>query len=221
MVESKTADTDGKGIPLKSSYPANIPVPVLYTILNGVFLAIGVAVAYFMILPSTPAANVKIQLLASHDLGWIYMGAYALKVGQVMMNTNLGIRRKACKVNVPDQQVYKVKGAGGSSLGYVLMESEGDLGAFNRAQRALQNYNEIYPQFVLYFLLAGFVFPFGTFLCAALFGVARVFTAIGYTSAPDSRMPGNMMGFLVLAVLEGMVLVSGILAVQASSQPLA
>ena len=104
MVESKTADTDGKGIPLKSSYPANIPVPVLYTILNGVFLAIGVAVAYFMILPSTPAANVKIQLLASHDLGWIYMGAYALKVGQVMMNTNLGIRRKACKVNVPDQQ---------------------------------------------------------------------------------------------------------------------
>eukprot|EP00658_Telonema_sp_P-2_P026033 TRINITY_DN204_c0_g1_i2.p1 TRINITY_DN204_c0_g1~~TRINITY_DN204_c0_g1_i2.p1 ORF type:complete len:222 (-),score=61.55 TRINITY_DN204_c0_g1_i2:407-1072(-) len=206
---------DAKGIPVKSTYPEGISVPLMYTLFNSVLTAIGVGIAYFAVYrQNSVKADAKIQLLASYELGWIYIGAWVLKVGQLLMNMVLGSARKKAKVNVPDQQVYKVKGAQGSSLGYVMMEQDGALGAFNRAQRALQNYNEIYTQFAVYFLLAGLVFPFPVFVIGCLFAAFRVFGAVGYTGSADGRMGGNMLSFATVSVLEGLVLVAGVQAIR-------
>jgi hypothetical protein len=99
-------DTDANGIPLKSSYPAGMPVLMLYTIFTGVFMGIGCSVAYFGVyVRNAAAADAKIAVIASGGFGWIYAGAFALKLGQFFMGVNLGTARKESKVNVPDQQV--------------------------------------------------------------------------------------------------------------------
>ena len=84
----------------------------------------------------------------------------------------------------------QVKGAEGSKLGYVLMETDGAIGAFNRAQRGLQNFNEAFGLFIVMFLLASFAFPFAAFILACLFMASRVAAAVGYTASADGRMGG-------------------------------
>jgi len=216
-------ETDAKGIPVKADHPAvamGIPIPIFYLIFNGIMLSIGLAVAYFIAFPNDHKSASKIATLASLDLGWLYLGAWVLKLGALMLGINLGSARLASKVAVPDQHCYQVKGAEGSKLGYVLMETEGDIGKFNRAQRALQNYNEIFPMFVLMFVLAAFVCPFAAFMCACVFAAARAIQAVGYTKETDGRIPGTMLGLLATTVLEAIVLLAGISAVDGDALPL-
>eukprot|EP00931_Biecheleriopsis_adriatica_P104591 TRINITY_DN79255_c0_g1_i1.p1 TRINITY_DN79255_c0_g1~~TRINITY_DN79255_c0_g1_i1.p1 ORF type:complete len:220 (+),score=49.69 TRINITY_DN79255_c0_g1_i1:44-703(+) len=205
---------DDRGIPLKSDYP-NAPVPVLYVTFTTVFTAIAVAIglAVFHYGPTEKYAA-KIAILREYDLGWMYLGFFIVKVGGFCINMNLGVARKAAKINVPDQQVYKVHTPDGApELGYVLMEKEGVLGKFNRAQRAYMNYLEQAPVFVAYFLMGGFVFSFPTFVAGVCFSVARLTSAIGYTHSPNGRMAGNIFGGLCMGVLEGFVLIAGVKAV--------
>ena len=200
MSIKKTADTDEKGIPLAASHPAvklGIPIWTFYLLFNGILTSIGMTVAHFLVFPMEPKSTRttdQIDVLASYGLGWVFLGAWVLKLGQMVMGINLGTARTVAKVEVPDQQVYQVKGAEGSKLGYVLMETEGVIGKFNRAQRALQNYNESAPIFFLMFVLAGCVAPFGIFICTCIYSAGRVINAIGYTSATDSRVPGTLIG---------------------------
>ncbi len=198
-----------------SAVGMGIPIWLFYFVFTSVFTSIGLAVVYFGIYPATPAADGKIATLASLDLGYAYLGAFVMKVGIVLLGINLGGARATAKVEVPDQQCYQVKGAEGSKLGYVLMETEGAIGEFNRAQRALQNFNENFPLFVVMYFLASFVFPFAAFVCTALFMAFRVMGAVGYTSAADGRLGGTMLAALTNAVVEGMVLLVGIKAVTA------
>jgi len=205
---------DDRGIPLKSDYPAKIQIPVLYSVFATIFLIIGLGIAFAVYkLGATSKYDAKISLLASYDLGWVYVGFFCVKLGVLMININLGVARKAAKINVPDQHVYKVyTPEGAPPLGYALMESEGALGAFNRAQRAYQNYLENAPLFVAYYLLAGFVFSFPTFITGIYYAVTRLVATFGYTSSPNSRLAGNVLGNIGVMVLEGFVLVAGIKA---------
>lgn len=96
-----------------------IPIWLFYAVFNGVVGAAGLAVAYFIIYPSEPAADAKIATLSSLGLGYTYLGAFAIKLGLLVMGINLGTARVAAKVEVPDQHCYQVKGAEGSKLGCV------------------------------------------------------------------------------------------------------
>lgn len=203
---------DKRGIPLKSVYPDSPSVPVLYGCMQGVFLGLGVGIAYGMYsLGNTAKFDSKIATLAAGGLGWMYCSAFALRMGLVGVSTLLGCERKAAKVNVPDQQVYKVHGQ--DQMGYVLMEGEGQLGRFNRAQRAYMNLLEQLPMALVQFMLAGFVFPFQSFCMAAVFSCCRVLAAVGYISSPDARMAGNLLGSLTVAAMEGCVLLAGVKAI--------
>mmetsp|Transcript_96422 Transcript_96422/g.241751 ORF Transcript_96422/g.241751 Transcript_96422/m.241751 type:complete len:220 (+) Transcript_96422:59-718(+) len=207
---------DERGIPLKSDYPP-LPIPVLYIGFTLVSLAIslGIAFAVYELGPTTKY-DAKITLLASYDLGWVYLGLFVVKLALLSININLGISRQKSKVNVPDQQVYKVYTPEGSpSLGYVLMEKDGDLGRFNRAQRALMVHLEQSPFFLVFFLLAGFVFPFPTFVTGCFYSVMRVTSAIGYTVAPQGRIAGNMLGSLGASLLDAFVIFAGFKALTA------
>jgi len=212
---SKKIETDQKGIPLVASHPAvkmGIPIWTFYLLFNCILLSIGLAITKFVVLPLEAKSADKIATLASADLGWVYLGAWVLKLGQMMIGVNLGTARTVAKVEVPDQQVYQVKGVAGASLGYVLMETEGAIGEFNRAQRALQNYNESAPLLLLMFVLAGYVAPFAVFLCTCTYSAGRVINAIGYTSAADSRIPGTLIGALASNAIDSVVLVAGLSA---------
>merc|ERR1719230_553586 len=116
----------------------------------------------------------------------------SVKILFMGININLGMARKASKVNLPDQHVYKVHTAENQpALGYVMMETEGDIGRFNRAQRAMQVFLESFTMFLALFLLAGYVFPFPAFVLAGLAMMFQVVSAVGYTGKADARMGGK------------------------------
>ncbi|CAE8585090.1 unnamed protein product, partial [Polarella glacialis] len=197
--EKLTSSCCSRGIPLKSDADS-VKIPVFYLGLTIVFGGIGLAVACAIYTYGVTAKyEKKIGMLAEYDLGWVYLGLIVVKLGVMLININLGIQRKAAKINVPDQQVYSVYVEPGKPVfGYVLMEKEGALGCFNRAQRALQNFLEQAPMMLAMFFAAGFVFPFPAFVLAACFMGARVAAAVGYTTAPGGRMAGNILGTLTL-----------------------
>ena len=212
---SKT-ETDAKGIPLTADHPAigmGIPIWSFYLIFNSVLTSLGLLLVVFVVLPSDPRAADKISSLISLGFGWTYLGAWVLKFCQMIIGINLGTARAKSKVGVPDQHVYQVKGAEGSKLGYVLMETEGAHGDFNRAQRALQNLNENLPQFIAMYLLASYVCPKAVFVCACVFGFGRVMGAIGYTGSAAGRLGGTMIGVLGTSVIDCVVLRVGIAAI--------
>mmetsp|Transcript_12225 Transcript_12225/g.25823 ORF Transcript_12225/g.25823 Transcript_12225/m.25823 type:complete len:214 (+) Transcript_12225:98-739(+) len=198
-------DTDTKGIPLKGPYPDHPPVIVLYTAMNTMVTCITGSIANHAIVKNNEAADAKIAVLARYDLGYLYAALIVLKVGQFLMGANAGNARKYAKVHTPDQHVYQVKGAEGSKLGYVLMDNDGKNGRFNRAQRALQNYQETYPQTLAYILASGFVYPKEVFVLAAMYATFRVVSAIGYTSSTDGRMAGFIGSNFVASIMEVLV----------------
>ena len=182
----------------------------MFTIIPG---AIGLAIAYAVITyvsstESKSAADTKLSLLATYDLGWLYLGIFLIKLLQLPIGIILGEARKASKVNVPDQHVYKVMGSEGSRLGFVLMETEGDLGKFNRAQRALQNYHEQFPTMMLQYVAASFVWPFEAFVCIVVWSVSCVLSASGYVDSANGRMKGRLPGYFAAATVQGLVLIA-------------
>lgn len=108
-------------------------------------------------------------------------------------------------VHPPDQHVYEVKGAEGSKLGYVLMDQEGNNGKFNRAQRAVQNFNESFPQVALTTVFAGFVYPKEVMVLTGINSAARVLSSLGYTSSAEGRMGGFMVSNFCVAAFDSLV----------------
>lgn len=205
-------ETDSKGIPIKGPYPDQPPVLVMYSAMTTIFSCIMGTVAFYAIVKDNAAADAKISLLAQYDLGYLYAALIVLRVGQFLMGVNAGHARKYCKVHPPDQHVYEVKGAEGSKLGYVLMDQEGVNGKFNRAQRAVVNYNETFPQTALYIVAGGFVFPKEMLVLVSIYSAARVMMAVGYASSVKGRMLGFMISNLTGSLLEVLV---GIIAYKA------
>ena len=57
------------------------------------------------------------------------------------------------------------------------------------------------------------MFPFPAFVAAIVFGVARYFSAVGYTSGKEGRLGGFMLGNLANQACEGFVLFVGLKAI--------
>lgn len=215
MSNKKTDEplVDARGISLKSDYDKMPSEPhVMYCTMTAVFTAIGLGIAFgTYTFGNTAAYNSKIETLRVLELGWVYLGVIVIKLCFVGVSITAASARKGAKVNVPDQHCYKVYTPPGQpELGYVTLETEGPLGAFNRAQRSVANYWEVAPFFFLNFICGGFVFPFPAFVSAVVFGVARMLYAIGYTSGKESRLSGFMLGNLANQVCEGFVLFAGL-----------
>jgi hypothetical protein len=213
---SKDDNCDANGIPLKSTFDGMpMPIPVEFFTFTLVVMLMGQGIAW-PIYWSNPKFDAKIAVLAVNGLGWVYVGLVLLfRSCNYGLGIILALARKESKVNVPDQQVYSVYTQPGQpKLGYVLMEKEGSLGRFNRAQRALQNYLEAAPFAVSLFLLAGFVFPFPAFCFGFFYTAARVVSAIGYTHSPGGGLAGSMLGTLALCAMEALVLIAGVKAIQ-------
>jgi hypothetical protein len=208
MGETKKIETDAKGIPLKGFMTDYPPVWFVFTVLHVVYAAVGFAIAYFAAYASkTSKADAQIATLAGSDFGWLYLGIVVLKILQWPLGAALGHVRQVSKIHLPDQHVYKVMGAEGSKLGFVLMETEGALGDFNRAQRAFMNYHENFPITALLYVAASFVFPFEAFWCVTAWAVSRLIMAYGYKDSVDGRIPGTLIGGVAQGVLQGMVLI--------------
>mmetsp|Transcript_737 Transcript_737/g.2243 ORF Transcript_737/g.2243 Transcript_737/m.2243 type:complete len:224 (-) Transcript_737:191-862(-) len=209
------------GIPYKSDYDRMAPEPKsLFKVYSIVFVLptlIGTAVAVPILLFYPRKAYKSINVLADFELGPVYLVIWVLKYFILLINANLGTARRRTKVNVPDQHVYQVYG-GPAAGSFVMMADDGDMGKFNRAQRALQNLMEQLPMLLVELLLVGFVFPWEVMAIAILWGMARLKGATGYTEDRKARMKGNMASMVLGGVLDGMLVVSGVEAVRLAFQ---
>mmetsp|Transcript_32992 Transcript_32992/g.69417 ORF Transcript_32992/g.69417 Transcript_32992/m.69417 type:complete len:224 (-) Transcript_32992:615-1286(-) len=208
MSDKKNDDAiDSMGLPVsKPNAPQGLPPAIFYTIFQAVLFSIGTAIAYCVYrFGDTKGYNLRMEPIILADYGWVYLGALVLTKGFVFHSILLGTSRKASRVGLPNQHVYKVYQPPGSTapLGYVLMEDEGAVGRFNRAQRAYSQYLDSLGFAVLNFLLAAAVFPFPAFVLASIYAVARAANAAGYVSAVDSRGPGLLGAYICLATFEG------------------
>mmetsp|Transcript_38826 Transcript_38826/g.97245 ORF Transcript_38826/g.97245 Transcript_38826/m.97245 type:complete len:217 (-) Transcript_38826:140-790(-) len=202
----KTERDSKTGLPGKSPYPPGINnIPSFYMGINGVELAVGQAFAHAVYtFGQTSEFQGKISTIAAQGLGWMYMGMTVWRLANVAVAINLGSARFKAKISNPDQHVYKVYGSGENNSGYVLMEEEGAIGEFNRAQRAhMVNVEGSARQLSLFFL-ASFVFPLPTFICACLCAFSRIQSCLGYVKSADSRM--SMLGMFGNAFMDGLVL---------------
>jgi len=205
------------GIPEKSDYDGFAPEPknlfVIYTSFMLVFASLGVALGLALLFfVHERKQSERFQFICRFDLGPLYVGLFICKVCFQLINANLGTARRRTKVNVPDQHVYQVFG-GPADKSLVMMVEEGDLGKFNRAQRGLANLGEYLPLFVAEMLLAGFVFPWEVMVITILFSCARLLGAIKYTADRKARMTGNMLGMVMMGLLDGLLLVVGVKAI--------
>mmetsp|Transcript_27304 Transcript_27304/g.70860 ORF Transcript_27304/g.70860 Transcript_27304/m.70860 type:complete len:119 (-) Transcript_27304:21-377(-) len=105
-------------------------------------------------------------------------------------------------------QIFKVRALPGTyPLPYVVMEDEGMVGHYNRANRSMQHFNENVAGFVLNAFLAGQVFAFPVMMLTLVFVGARVLHQTAYTeSGYGAHAPGNLLGVLVAVTLEMLVL---------------
>merc|ERR1719247_3461716 len=90
----------------------------------------------------------------------------------------------------------------------VVLQEEGDVGCYNRANRSLHHFAENAWTLVLPLVLAGVVFPVPSFVLLVLFAVGRVWHQLGYSSSGyGAHAMGFTLSLVTSLVLEGLVIV--------------
>ena len=92
----------------------------------------------------------------------------------------------------------------------VLLDSEGDAGAYNRANRSLHHMTEQIAPTLLALIGAGFCYPRAVLVLTATFSAGRCMHAIGYTKGYGSHAPGFTLATLSASTLEGACLLIAI-----------
>ncbi|CAE8715996.1 unnamed protein product [Polarella glacialis] len=94
-----------------------------------------------------------------------------------------------------NMMIFKEDGKEGAP--YVVLETEGPVGSYNRANRSLTHFTENTPSLALCIILAGSVFPLPTLTLTATFGFGRILHQIGYASVGYG---GHGLGFAIALV---------------------
>jgi len=175
-------------------------------------LLIAYAIYYF---GSTAKYDSKIATLSGNDLGWLFLGAFSLSKtvlwlnffpmyykSQIMRGNSGNLRANLFiyKVNFPAKEH--------DTLPYVVMEDEGEIGEYNRANRSLHHFTESAAIVVMDFLLAGYVFPFPVMVLMMILCLGRVFHQIGYAGGYGGHGIGFGLSTLSLVIAEMLVLLA-------------
>lgn len=108
-----------------------------------------------------------------------------------------------------NMQIYQVIGDGASKDTSVVLATEGDVGAYNRANRSLTHFVENAVPFALGLLPCGLLYPFPTFLLTATYMAGRVWHQVGYTRGYGAHGAGFGLASLAGAVMEGLLFLAG------------
>lgn len=182
-----------------------IVYPIMYIVQN----ALGALCAWGIYKLDEDTYDVKIRLLRAQELGYLYIAVRILTLVLDFQQVFVAVGRKIAKAENPDQYIYKTMLR---EQPYIRLEMEGVIGEFNRAQRAIDNTREKFATILADVLLGGYVFPKPMLTCVCIYFVSRMAFSCGYMQTVKSRTPGQAISFLVLMVIGGMNLLSGILA---------
>lgn len=162
-----------------------------------IFLAIGtvLAAAIFNFDGNKDKYEEKIAAAAAEDLHWLFLGIVVF--GRMVVYTNfysMGFKSEM-KGNVRANPFY-YRTDGGDSI---VLESEGDLGRFNRANRSVQHMVENFGSFLVGMVLAGNIFPKAVFFLVCIYSLGRVLHQSGYTGGYG----GHAVGFVLANIIAG------------------
>ncbi|CAJ1423117.1 unnamed protein product [Effrenium voratum] len=102
-----------------------------------------------------------------------------------------------------------------SSNKTVVLQEEGAVGEYNRANRSLQHFGENSAGAMMCMIFAGFIFPFPVAVLTIILVFGRIFHQIGYaTGGYGKHAPGFMLASIASVTMEGLVLVAGIKLLQ-------
>eukprot|EP00434_Breviolum_minutum_P029099 symbB.v1.2.025738.t1/scaffold2505.1/size135028/2 len=150
---------------------------------------------------------------AEDGYGWLYLGVYFFAMMVSFVNLfPMYYKGKAMKANAGNLRanmfIYKVLDGGKK---HVVMEEEGGIGEYNRANRSLGHFVENAAGFLLCVPFAGYIFPFPTFILMAIMICGRIVHQMGYASGGYGKhAPGFMLHLISQVSIEGLVLYTGI-----------
>eukprot|EP00927_Polykrikos_kofoidii_P084966 TRINITY_DN9114_c0_g1_i1.p1 TRINITY_DN9114_c0_g1~~TRINITY_DN9114_c0_g1_i1.p1 ORF type:complete len:276 (-),score=40.38 TRINITY_DN9114_c0_g1_i1:89-802(-) len=160
--------------------------------------------------------------IASMDLGYLYIALFVFSSLTHMMNNiptmwksqvmpanagNLRSNLTIFKVNVP---------AGSAVMPAVVMDEDGDVGKYNRANRALHHFNENSLPVGLNIVAAGLIFGLPVMIITILYAISRIWYQIAYTKGGyglgccQHGVPFALQGVLCAPTVEVLVLITGI-----------
>jgi len=101
--------------------------------------------------------------------------------------------------------IYKAVGenAGPNAIIY---DNDGEVGAYNRANRSLHHMVENMASVLFGLYLSGSAFPMPSFVCACIWCLGRVLHQIGYTSGYGGHGAGFALSAISQTAMEGMLL---------------
>jgi uncharacterized membrane protein YecN with MAPEG domain len=108
-----------------------------------------------------------------------------------------------------NMQILKLAEQKSADPDYVVLETDGVIGQYNRANRSLTHFIENSIHFVLLLPLSCFVQPFPTFLITLVFCLGRIMHQTGYSSGYGSHGAGFGLATLSVAILAGMNILIG------------
>lgn len=170
------------------------------------FIGLGVAVAIFK-MGSTSFYETNIERLDRTQQGWVFLSAVVFSFmcawvnNYPMLYKNMVMRMNSGNLRA-NMMIYKAA----DSQGYTVLETEGAIGSYNRANRSLTHFTENALPQVLCMLLAGQVFPFPTFVLTVVFAVGRILHQMGYSKGYGGHAVGFALSWLATSFLEMLVL---------------
>lgn len=181
--------------------------------------AIGFGIAYgidSLVNLTNPASyNSKIQTLSDLDLHYACFSVFLFSRLVAWINNYPGIYKSRIMLRNSGNlraNMFIYKQVGGQP-GPIVMETEGDVGKYNRANRSMNHFMENLGGMLLCFPLAAFCFPLPSMLLMIVFALGRVLHQTGYT---NKGYGGHGLGFgfsqLGSLTVDGLVLLAGIKA---------
>merc|ERR1712146_320931 len=96
-------------------------------------------------------------------------------------------------------------------FGPVVLEEDGDIGKYNRANRSLHHYTENLAGFFLAVPLASFIFPAATFVLVLVFAIGRLWHQVGYARKGYGAHGGGFgLAMLAQMILDGLLFVAAL-----------
>jgi uncharacterized MAPEG superfamily protein len=193
---------DEKGLPAEAPYGKVNPA-IVYPIANVILLGIGLLIAWGVYSISWKTYDARVAVLKQHDLGYLYLAVFLMSLVLPMQQVFVAYHRKMAKVDNPDQYISKTMLKDDP---YVRLEQDGPVGAFNRAQRGIDNTREMFATTVLNLVFAGYVFPVPVLVMSIVYLVGRIAYSAGYISAGSMRVPGMLLSMVASIVINGLQL---------------
>merc|ERR1719272_631438 len=159
-------------------------IPVGMTIFSGIGFGIASAIHVY---GSNDVYNKRIDLLRGFDMQYAFLSAFLYGILTNFLNMycmifKAKIMRGTDKNFRSNMFIYRLA-AEGASQSVVILQEDGDVGMYNRANRSLMHFIENGSPMILALILNSFVYPMPTFVIFVIYFLGCIVYAIGYTNS--------------------------------------